>query len=145
MKTLLSLLLILGFIKAQAFTLVTDEEMHESEKAPLKLTAKIAPQKDAPLIEIENPPINGSISSPTAVRIKFIPTPPSVVKPESFKVLYGSWELNITNRITGKTKVTEQGLEVAQAELPIGKHKLLISIEDSNGRVGSKAVEFEVK
>jgi len=50
------------------------------------------------------------------------------MKPESFKVLYGSWELNITNRITGKTKVTEQGLEVAQAELPTGKHKLLIFI-----------------
>jgi len=58
MKTILSLILIIGFVKAQAFTLVTDKEMHQSQKAPLKLTAKIAPQKDAPAIEIKNPPIN---------------------------------------------------------------------------------------
>jgi hypothetical protein len=86
-----------------------------------------------------------SITSPTPVKIKFLPTPPSVVKPETFKVLYGSWELNITSRITGKTRVTEQGLEVAQAELPSGKHKLLISVEDSNGRVGNRTLEFEVR
>jgi hypothetical protein len=132
-------------LEAHAFTLVSQDEMAQSNSAPLKLTAKLAPPKDAPQIEVETPPINGSITSPTPVKIRFQAVAPSSVKPETFKVLYGSWELNITSRITGKTKVTEQGLEVAQAELPSGKHKLLISIEDNTGRVGTKLIEFEVK
>ena len=31
---------------------------------------------------------------------RFQPTPPSTVKPDTFKVLYGSFEVDITKRIT---------------------------------------------
>jgi len=129
---------------ADPLYLITEEETQESNKAPLRFTAKIAPEKDAPIIEVISPVISGAISSPTPIQMVFRANQPFNIKPETFKVLYGAFEIDITKRITGKAKVTEQGLQVAQAELPKGRHKLLISVQDTNGRVGIKAIEFEV-
>ena len=146
-KLLLSIVFILGLqtSMAQPLFLVTQEEMQESNKAPIRFTAKSAPEKDAPIIEVVTPVIAGAISSPTPIKMVFQANAPSNVKPETFKVLYGTFEIDITKRITGKTPVTEQGLQVAQAELPKGRHKLLISVQDTNGRVGNKVIEFEIK
>ena len=85
------------------------------------------------------------LSSPTAIEVQFRPTAPSSVKPESFKVLYGAFEIDITKRILSLTKVTETGVFVQEARLPKGKHKLLMIVEDSSGRKGNRAVEFEVQ
>jgi hypothetical protein len=146
-KLLLSIVFILGLQTslAQPLFLVTQEEMQESNKAPIRFTAKSAPEKDAPVIEVVTPVIAGAISSPTPIKMVFQANAPSNVKPDTFKVLYGTFEIDITKRITGKTPVTEQGLQVAQAELPKGRHKLLISVQDTNGRVGNKVIEFEIK
>lgn len=146
-KLLLSIVFILGLqtSMAQPLFLVTQEEMQESNKAPIRFTAKSAPEKDAPIIEVLTPVIAGAISSPTPIKMVFQANAPSNVKPDTFKVLYGTFEIDITKRITGKTPVTEQGLQVAQAELPKGRHKLLISVQDTNGRVGNKLIEFEIK
>jgi hypothetical protein len=146
-KLLLSIVFIFGLQTslAQPLFLVTQEEMQESNKAPIRFTAKSAPEKDAPIIEVLTPVIAGAISSPTPIKMVFQANAPSNVKPDTFKVLYGTFEIDITKRITGKTPVTEQGLQVAQAELPKGRHKLLISVQDTNGRVGNKVIEFEIK
>ena len=146
-KLLLSIVFILGLQTslAQPLFLVTQEEMQESNKAPIRFTAKSATEKDAPIIEVLTPVIAGAISSPTPIKMVFQANAPSNVKPDTFKVLYGTFEIDITKRITGKTPVTEQGLQVAQAELPKGRHKLLISVQDTNGRVGNKLIEFEIK
>jgi len=37
------------------------------------------------------------------------------------------------------------GFSIQEAALPKGSHKLTLNIQDSEGRVGSKTVEFEVK
>jgi len=146
-KLPLSIVFILGLQTslAQPLFLVTQEEMQESNKAPIRFTAKSAPEKDSPVIEVVTPVIAGAISSPTPIKMVFQANAPSNVRPETFKVLYGTFEIDITKRITGKTPVTEQGLQVAQAELPKGRHKLLISVQDTNGRVGNKVIEFEIK
>jgi hypothetical protein len=41
--------------------------------------------------------------------------------------------------------VTAQGITVPEAKLPSGKHKLVLNIQDSDGRVGSRLIEFEIK
>jgi hypothetical protein len=40
--------------------------------------------------------------------------------------------------------VTASGIKVTEARLPKGKHRIQLSIEDTNGRVGSRWIEFEV-
>ena len=76
---------------------------------------------------------------------KFQLTPSISVKPETSKVLYDSFEIDITKRILNLAKVSETGINVQETSLPKGKHKLLMVVEDTSGRRGNKTHEFEVK
>ena len=135
-------------LSAAAFAgqlLVTIDEMNASNNAKPPFTAKSVAPKDAPLIELSAPNLSAPVSSPTVIEVKFQPTAPSAVKPESFRVLYGSFEIDITKRILSLTKVTETGVFVQEASLPKGKHKLLMVVEDTSGRKGNRVIEFVVQ
>jgi hypothetical protein len=125
--------------------LVSVDEMNASNNAKPPFAAKSVAPKDAPLIELSAPKLSAPVSSPTPIESKFQPTPPSAVKPETFKVLYGSFEIDITKRILNVAKVTESGVFVQEANLPKGKHKLLMVVEDTAGRRGNRSIDFEVK
>jgi hypothetical protein len=146
MKKIISLLAC--GLSASAFAvqpLVSVDEMNASNNAKPPFTAKTVAPKDAPLIELSAPKLSAPVSSPTPIELKFQPTPPSVVKPETFKVLYGSFEIDITKRILNVAKVSATGVHVQEASLPKGKHKLLMVVEDTSGRRGNKTIEFEVQ
>ena len=146
MKKIITLL-IFG-LSATAFAgqlLVSADEMNASNNAKPPFTAKSVTQKDAPLIELSAPKLSAPVSSPTPIKLKFQANPPSAVKPETFKVLYGSFEIDITIRILNVAKVSATGVNVQEASLPKGKHKLLMVLEDTSGRRGNKAIEFEVQ
>ena len=146
MKKIISLL-VLG-LSASAFAgqlLVSVDEMNASNNAKPTFSAKALAPKDAPLIELSAPKLSAPVSSPTQIELKFQPTPPSAVKPETFKVLYGSFEIDITKRILNVAKVSATGVNVQEASLPKGKHKLLMVVEDTSGRRGNKTIEFEVQ
>ena len=146
MKRIITLL-VFG-LSASAFAgqlIVSVDEMNASNNATPPFTAKAVAPKDAPLIELSAPKLSAPVSSPTHIELKFQPTPPSSVKPETFKVLYGSFEIDITKRILNVAKVTESGVIVQEANLPKGKHKLIMVIEDTAGRKGSKAMDFQVQ
>jgi hypothetical protein len=146
MKKIITLL-VLG-LSANAFAgqlLVSVDEMNASNNAKPPFTAKSVAPKDAPLIELSAPKLSAPVSSPTAIEVKFQPTAPSTVKPETFRVLYGSFEIDITKRILNVAKVTESGVLVQEANLPKGKHKLLMVVEDTAGRRGNRSIDFEVK
>jgi hypothetical protein len=125
--------------------LVSVDEMNESNNASPPFRAKSVAPKDAPVIELSAPKLSIPVSSPTPIELKFQPTPPSAVKPETFKVLYGSFEIDITKRILNVAKVTESGVFVQEANLPKGKHKLIMVVEDTAGRRGNRSIDFEVK
>jgi hypothetical protein len=147
MKTLLLTLSLLSFINAFAepILLVTLEEMQASNDAPVQISPKSSPVKDAPVIEVLTPKLPGSISSPTLIDLKFQAVSPSKVKPESFLALYGTFQIDITKKLLSVAKVTEAGVKVQEAALPKGVHKILLMIEDTSGRVGNRTIEFEVK
>ena len=46
--------------------------------------------------------------------------------------------------MTGVSKVTAEGLDVAQAALPKGPRRLLLEIQDSMGRTGERLPQFAV-
>ena len=140
--------LLLSGVSLTAFAgqlLVSVEEMNASNNAKPPFTAKSVAPIDAPLIELFSPKLPALVSSPTPIELKFQSTPPSTVKPETFKVLYGSFEIDITKRILNLAKVSEAGVFVQEASLPKGKHKLMMVLEDTAGRRGNRSLEFEVK
>jgi hypothetical protein len=99
----------------------------------------------APQIEIVHPRLDTPVVSPTAIQLMFVPAASSVVRPETFKVLYGRLRIDITQRLINAAKVTAEGISVKEASLPKGSHRLLISIEDLQGRQGIKSLDFEIK
>lgn len=125
--------------------LVSVEEMNASNLAGPPFMPKAAPVKDAPFIELSAPKLSEPIASPTVIDLKFQTIAPGIIKPETFKVLYGSFEIDITKRLLSVAKITESGVLVQEANLPKGKHKLLVVIEDTLGRRGNKSIDFEVK
>ena len=129
---------------AQSTLLVSVEEMNASNRAPVAFVAKAVPVKDAPAIDLVSPRLPGLVSSPTSIELKFRASPASNVRPESFKALYGTFEIDITKKLLNVAKVTDVGVTVPEAALPKGKHKILLVVEDSAGRAGSRLIEFEV-
>ncbi len=145
MKKLLGIIYVMSCAAYANQPLVSIEEMNASNNAQPTFIAKSIPPKDAPVIELSAPKLSAPVSSPTSIELKFQPTPPSAVKPETFKVLYGSFEIDITKRILNVAEVTATGVYVQKASLPRGKHKLQMLVEDTSGRRGNRTVEFEVQ
>jgi hypothetical protein len=132
-------------VLAEPLWLVTPEEMLKSNSAKPPFYPKVVPPLDAPVIDVITPKLDGSITSPTPILLKFIPQAPANVKPDSFKAYYGTFQIDITNRLLGVAQVTAQGINLKEAELPKGSHKITLNVQDSEGRVGSKTIEFEIK
>lgn len=147
MKHITSFLILAAFsLSSQAVPvmLVTPQEMAASNNAPPPFTPKFVPEKDAPKIEVTAPNLAAPLASPTPIQLNFAATSPATVKPETFKVLYGAFQIDVTQRLLAAAKVTAQGMNVPEASLPSGKHKLHLSVEDSMGRKGYRLVEFQI-
>ena len=146
MKQLLPILLaacIASATAAPAF-LVTEQEMVESNAAPPQATPKSVPAKDAPRIEVASPNLTGPLASPTPIQLNFEAAAPAAVKPETFRVLYGAFGIDITQRLLGSAKLNAQEISVQEASLPSGKHKLQLLVEDSLGLKGVRMPEFQI-
>jgi hypothetical protein len=75
----------------------------------------------------------------------FVPAAASKVRPETFKVLYGRLRIDITQRLVNEARITAEGVTVKEASLPKGTHRLVLSVQDVQGREGSKSLDFEIK
>jgi len=139
-------LAIVACANVQAQTLlVTEQEASASRDEPEPFRAKSLPVPDAPKINVVTPSLVSAVASPTRIQVQFQPTAPAQVRPETFKVLYGTFRIDITDRITAASKVTADGIDVAQASLPKGSHKLYLEIQDSAGRKGERPLQFVVE
>ncbi len=146
MKTLfLSLSFFCTQVFAQPLFLVTEEEMVASNANKNFFYPKSTISPDAPKIELITPKLDTAIASPTQIQLRFLPKTPATTKPDTFRVLYGTFQIDITDRLMKVATVTAQGITVPEAKLPSGKHKLVLNIQDSDGRVGSRLIEFEIK
>jgi hypothetical protein len=124
--------------------LVTEQEAAASRAAPEPLVARAVPAPDSPRISLLAPNLSSAVPSPTRIHLRFEPTAPATIRPESFKVRYGTFRIDITDRITASSRVTPDGIDVAQASLPKGSHRLQIEILDSLGRAGQQQMQFVV-
>ena len=146
-KPLLAMAMVLGTACGHvlAFDLVSAQEMHASLAAGEPLTAKSKPVAGAPEIEVVHPKLDAPVASPTPIQLMFVPAAASKVRPETFKVLYGRLRIDITQRLVNEARITAEGVTVKEASLPMGTHRLVLSVQDVQGREGSKSLDFEIK
>jgi len=124
--------------------LVSQTEFAESQNAPAMFSAKAVPEKDAPRVDIVTPSVAARLKSPIEVKAAFVSTLPATIRPDSFKVLYGAFQIDITQRLLAVAKITSQGIHVQEAKLPSGHHKLQLLLEDSMGRQGRQTLEIDI-
>jgi hypothetical protein len=138
-------LALMAALQAQANWLVTDQEANLSRAAPAMPEAKAVAVPGAPRIVLLQPDVTAAVASPTRIQLRFEPLGEAAIRPDTFKVRYGTLRLDITQRITAVSAVTPQGIDVSEAKLPKGAHRLYMEIQDSAGRIGERAVSFVVQ
>jgi hypothetical protein len=100
-----------------------------------------------PIIEIIKPePVADlKVKAPFSINVLFKPQADAAIDPSTFKVLYGGLRFDITNRITKFVKVTAAGFSLDNAQIPVGKHRLTMQVQDDKQRVAERELRVEVE
>jgi hypothetical protein len=133
--------------------LVSEEEVRTSAGGmpPVKegeepeLVPRSAPDLSSPRIEIMQPDIKSAVASPTRVQLVFHPVAPATIQPATFRALYGTFRIDITKRLLQYAKVTAAGINVDEAAMPAGSHRIFLEVQDSAGRTGSQLLSFTIQ
>jgi len=101
---------------------------------------------DNPQIRILAPPLGRSLTAPLDIDVQFVPSSSAApIRPDTFRVCYvGLVTMDLTKRITDRITVSEKGLHVAGAQLPRGRHHLLLLIADQRGRLGRREAVLDI-
>ena len=100
---------------------------------------------DEPAIEIVRPVIKeGKVASPLAIEVRFKPVAGKTIVPASFKLYYGAFKIDVTDRLLKTAKVTPTGFSIDKLDIPAGSHRLVMRVDDDTGAVGIKEIKFSV-
>ncbi|MEA3197850.1 MAG: hypothetical protein QOF32_1902 [Gammaproteobacteria bacterium] len=100
---------------------------------------------DNPQIRILAPLLGRSLTVPVDIDVQFMPTSSAPIRPDTFRLCYiGLVTVDLTKRITDRIMVSEKGLHVAGAQLPRGRHRLLLLVADQRGRLGLREAVFNI-
>jgi hypothetical protein len=107
----------------------------------------LRPRALNPGIEIIKPevPGGGKLQSPFPIQVSFKGMSDAAIDPSTFRVFYGALKIDITQRIAGHVKVTPQGFTLDKAQIPKGKHRLTLQIQDEKQRVAERELRIEVE
>jgi hypothetical protein len=124
--------------------LVTPGEEARDNAAPhLRQSATPAVQ-GAPVITVNQPDILRALRNPTTFDIQFRAAPGTTINLSTFQAKYGWLGINITNRLLEHATRRPTGLFAADVNVPIGNHRISLSIADNLGRVGTRVVNLQV-
>jgi hypothetical protein len=102
---------------------------------------------DAPQINILAPRLDRPLVSPLDIELQFVPaTTDAAVRADTFRVCYvGFLTVDITKRVTDRVTVSPNGVHVSGAQLPHGRHHLVMLISDQDGRIGRRDATLEIQ
>ncbi len=143
---LAGLLAATSVVAGDAYTLITEKEFAAELEAPNddELFARAFENPLAPKIGILRPGTGSKYKAPIDIELKFEAADGSEIDIGTLKITYGSLGIDVTERVTEHATVTEGGLVSENAALPTGRHKLTVSISDTEGRVGKKRFKFQI-
>ena len=112
-----------------------------NQPAPLRARS-VVPQID---ILKPDPASDLKVKAPFAISVLFKGQSDAAIDPATFKVMYGALKFDITSRITKFVKVTPAGFSFDKAQIPVGKHRLILQIQDEKQRVAERELRVEVE
>ena len=85
------------------------------------------------------------VKAPFAIAVLFKAQSDAAIDPSTFKVMYGALKFDITSRITKFVKVGPTGFSLDNAQIPVGKHRLTLQVQDEKQRVAERELRVEVE
>lgn len=99
----------------------------------------------APAIEVLRPTLSTEpLPSPVPIELVFRPASGTAIDVASFRVFYGAFKLDVTQRLLKSVSVRPDGLRVDQAAIPAGSHRLVLQVADTQGRTGTRELRFTI-
>ena len=151
MKTLITVLAIFAApIAAHAQTdwlISPAEAVSYQGEAGFHQPAVLQPRAVVPQIDIlkPDPASDLKVKAPFAISVLFKGQSDAAIDPATFKVMYGAFKFDITSRITKFVKVTPTGFSFDNAQIPAGKHRLVLQVQDEKQRVAERELRVEVE
>lgn len=83
------------------------------------------------------------LKSPLSLKLAFEPRGGAKIDAASIKVVYlKASPVDLSERV--RHGVTEQGIELAGAEVPPGEHEIQVTVQDSEGRKGTHTIRLTI-
>jgi len=101
----------------------------------------------APGIDVlaPQPAADLKLKAPFAIDVRFQPLADAAIVPGSFRVLYGALKLDITSRVARFVQPTPTGFTLDKVQIPAGRHKVVLQVQDERQRLAEKELRFEVE
>jgi hypothetical protein len=132
------------------FELISTQEAQREAAAEAAATPEMRtrgmrlPREDAPGISAVAAQPAGAASGPVRIEVAFRPAPGTRIVPSSFRVLYGLMKLDLTDRLKKNATVTEKGVVVERAQMPVGQHRLILQVTDDAGNTAEQELRIRV-
>jgi hypothetical protein len=126
---------------AGAFQLIHDNEAKLPVSAGALTTRGIT--RGPGIKQITPDPAAGALKSPLNLKLAFEPRGGARIDPASIRMTYmRANPIDLSPRI--KHGISDQGIELANAEVPPGDHELQVTVQDSEGRKSSHTIKLTV-
>ncbi len=129
----------------EGFALLTPGEIAQWQAAPEATRGISLSRKDGPKIRV-NAPTDSSLVSPVSFDVDLLPRDGVAPDPDTLKIEYGLgpiW-MDVTSRIRAHARMTGSHFEATGAELPVGKHRLRLSVADAKGRITVADIQLTI-
>ena len=136
-------LMCVGLRTSAAEVLISEEEAKLPSSPPEYGINTRGPARGPAVDQLSPDPADQNVNSPLPLKIKFSRRNNVAINMASVKITYLKSPLvDLTDRI--KPYLTEDGIEMKQAEVPPGTHFLLLNLRDAQGRVTSATIKLSV-
>lgn len=132
---------------AAEFVLVTPGEFKAQSRGGEDLRALLEGRRidpEAPAITIEVPESGAAYPAPVDIVIRFRSADDAAIDLSTLRITYGVLGIDVTERVVEHAEVSVDGIDARGAEMPIGKHRLTVSVADTLGRVGQRRFKFRI-
>ena len=127
---------------AWSYELITPEEDARDRAAPQTPAPSDLPAP--PVIELVRPNIAQPVQNPVTIELRFATGSGPDTNMQSFRATYGWLGINITSRILEHAIKTPDSLVAEDVDLPLGDHRVTVSIANTAGKTASKTFRFTI-
>jgi hypothetical protein len=98
-----------------------------------------------PAIQIVSPQGRESaVVAPLRLQATFTPAPGARIVPQTFRILYGLLKIDLTDRVARHARISEAGVVIDAARVPVGQHRFILQVSDDQHRMAEQELRVQV-